>query len=303
MQRWTNPVYPHNFPDPQIVRTEDGWLAIATNGPGGNVQALTSQDLVSWQPAPDALPTLPSWTRPGRVWAPEIIEVDGRWVMYYTTPGPDSRLQCVSTATADRPEGPYTDVRSGPLVFESAVGGSIDASPFRDQDGSLWLLWKNDGNAVGVDTWISLQQLSADGTELVGQPRRVVKQDREWEGTLVEGPCLWRVDGSYHLFYSGNGFASPDYAVGHAVADSLTGPWTKDPEPLLVGNDVAAGPGHCSLFADGDRVWMVYHAWMPGAVGTRDPGRTMWLSQVHFDGAAVRVDEPRLENTLVPAPR
>ena len=40
------------------------------------------------------------------------------------------------------------------------------------------------------------------------------------------------------------------------------------------------------------RVWMVYHAWAPDAVGSEVPGRTMWLSEVTFDGRSVSVDPP-----------
>lgn len=38
-----------------------------------------------------------------------------------------------------------------PLVCQHGDGGSIDASPFGDGDGSLYLHWKNDGNAWSQD--------------------------------------------------------------------------------------------------------------------------------------------------------
>ncbi|MFM6852275.1 MAG: hypothetical protein ACKOVB_24560, partial [Terrabacter sp.] len=61
----TNPVWPSNFPDPQILRDGDGWVAIATNGNGMNVQTLVSHDLVTWTQGSDALPQLPAWTTKG----------------------------------------------------------------------------------------------------------------------------------------------------------------------------------------------------------------------------------------------
>jgi GH43 family beta-xylosidase len=212
--------------------------------------------------------------------------------MYYTTIAPNFEIQCVGVAVAERPEGPYKDTRPGPLVCEADQGGSIDASPFLAADGTAYLYWKNDGNAVGVDTWISVQRLARDGTSLVGERRRLLKQDLPWEGHLVEGPSVWERDGVFHLFYSANDFGSDRYAVGHATASSPLGPFTKDPDPVLVSNEVAAGPGHCSLVEKDGRVWMVYHAWAPDAVGSDVPGRTMWLSEVTFDGRSVRVDPP-----------
>jgi hypothetical protein len=59
-----------------------------------------------------------------------------------------------------------------------------------------------------VDTYISAAALSADGTELVGKPKRLFKQDLPWEGSLVEGPFVWENGGRFHLFYSANDYDS-----------------------------------------------------------------------------------------------
>ena len=281
---FTNPVYDSNFPDPMILPTGDGdYLSVATNGNGANVQTLVSEDLTSWEQGDDALPVLPEWSSPGKVWAPEVaVQSKSRYVMYYTTRAPRADIQCISVAVAKTAEGPYTDKSSKPLVCEEDKGGSIDAHAFTSTDGKRYLYWKNDGNAVGVDTYISVQELDKSGTTLVGKPERLFKQTLPWEGSLVEAPFLWENGGKFHMFYSANSFASADYAVGHAVADSPLGPFTKTEEPILVSNDVAVGPGHCALFEKEDTVWMVYHAWEPGAVNEEVPGRTMWLSEVTF---------------------
>ena len=292
-QTATNPVWPSNFPDPQILPDGDGWVAIATNGNGMNVQTLVSDDLVTWTQGSDALPDLASWTTAGKVWAPEAHRFGGRWVMYYTTMAPDPAIQCIGLAVSDEPKGPYRDTSSKPLVCEQDQGGSIDASPFVAADGTAYLYWKNDGNAVGLDTWISVQRLSTDGLRLEGKPRRLFRQDLPWEGQLVEGPFVWERDGVFHLFYSANDYGSANYAVGHATSSSPTGPFTKDPEPVLTSTDVAAGPGHCALFEKDGRVFMVYHAWPPDAIGSEVPGRTMWLSEVTFDGLKASVTPPQ----------
>ena len=294
---FTNPVYDSNFPDPMIISAPDGTAyAFATNGNGSNVQVLTSPDLVTWTQAADALPELPDWTSPGKVWAPEVAaHADDRYVMYYTTRAPDPEIQCVGVAVAGAPGGPYLDENPGPLLCEEDQGGTIDAHPFTAADGTRYLFWKNDGNAVGVDTYLSVARLSADGTTLAGKPQRLFKQDLPWEGELVEAPFVWERGGVFHLFYSANSFASADYAVGHAVADSPLGPFTKSGDPILVGNEVAAGPGHNSLFERNGKVWMVYHAWAPDAVGSDFPGRTMWLSEVTFSGRTASVVPPTVE--------
>ncbi len=288
-----NPVYPFDFPDPQVLLDSDGFLAIATNGNGMNVQTIRGEQLGEWQQGSDALPQVAPWSTSGKVWAPEIIAwPDGGYRLYYTTRAPDPNWQCVSVATSDALAGPYVDESAAPLVCEIDEGGSIDASPFLDVDGTPYLYWKNDGNAVGVDTWIRVAPLSDDGLALAGETTNLFMQDLPWEGHLVEAPAVVLVDGVYHMFYSANDYGSDRYAVGHAVADSPLGPFVKDPDPVLVTNDVAAGPGHCQLFLSEGRWWMVFHAWLPGHVGDSAFGRQMWLTTVDFDGASVAVRQP-----------
>ena len=252
---------------------------------GSGVAALDdvveAADRLTWKQGVDALPSLAPWSSSGKVWAPEIIEwPDGTFRLYYTTKAPDPEWQCVSVATSDTLAGPYVDESTEPLICEYEEGGSIDASPFVDDDGTAYLYWKNDGNAKGVDTFIRVATLSDDGLALEGEVTNLFKQDLYWEGHLVEGPAVVKVDGVYHMLYSANDYGSDKYAVGHAVAESPLGPFTKHPEPVLSTNEVAAGPGHCQLFQKDGQWWMVYHAWKPGAVGDSVEGRKMWLSKV-----------------------
>lgn len=298
---FTNPVFAANFPDPQVIAEGDGYIAIATNGNGMNVQVLTSPDMAEWSQGMDAMPTLASWTSSGKVWAPEVIKwTDGTHRIYYTTRAPDPQWQCISVGSSAKASGPFTDDSARPIVCEVDEGGSIDASPFVDSTGKAWLYWKNDGNAIGRETWIKVQPLSSDGLTLTGRPTKLFKQTEPWEGHLVEAPAVVEVDGIFHLFYSGNDYGSADYAVGHATATSPTGPFTKDPEPVLTTNDVAAGPGHCQFIRVRGQWWMVYHAWVPDSVGDEVTGRQMWLSKVDFNGRSVTVQPPTTDQPDLP---
>lgn len=282
---YTNPVYSGDFPDPDIITVAGKHYAFATNGRLGNVQALASPDLVRWTPGADALPTLPRWTVAGKVWAPEVaVHGSHRYVLYYTSQELASGRQAIGVAVATSPAGPYKPVGSRPLVTQPGDGGSIDASPFLASDGARYLYWKNDGNAIGKDTWIQVQRLSPDGLALTGKPVRLFKQTEAWEDSLVEAPHMFDHAGALHLFYSANAYDSGRYAVGDARCHSPLGPCTKLPGPVLRSSDVAAGPGHCTVFEDAGRTWMAYHAWPPDAVGSMSPGRQMWLSEVTWRG-------------------
>ena len=298
---FTNPVYDSNFADPQVIAVDDGYFAFATNGPLGNIQTLRSTDLVAWDQVGDALPSLPEWTTAGKVWAPEVaVHADDRYVMYYTTDDNESHRQCVGVAVASKPQGPFVDKSSKPLICQAAEGGSIDASPFQDSSGQRWLYWKNDGNAIGVDTWIYVSRLSADGLSLVGETTRLIKQTLPWEGNLVEAPYLVEREGKFHLFYSANAYDKETYAVGHALCETPAGPCTKTGDPILTTSADAAGPGHNMVLVKDDRYWFVYHAWDPALVGVDPPGRTMWLSELTWDGDTPKVQPALRDNPAKP---
>jgi arabinan endo-1,5-alpha-L-arabinosidase len=260
------PVIDQDFPDPDVLEVEDTYYAYATNSGTDNVQVATSTDLESWEVlGDDALPELPSWVIPGKTWAPEVTQIGSTFVMYTTTTNFDPTLQCIAVATSDAPEGPFELVGDEMLVCPEDEGGAIDASTFLDEDGTRYLLWKNDGNCCGLDTWLQIAPLSDDGLTLAGETTKLVKQDQPWEGNLVEAPTLVERDGTYVLLYSANDYGSDAYAVGYATADSPTGPFTKAEEPLLTtdaseGRFVGPGGQDVVTAPDGtDR--LVIHSW------------------------------------------
>jgi beta-xylosidase len=295
-ETFSNPVHEGDFPDPFVLRVGATYYAYGTNGGGAEVRTLTSTDLVRWRPGPDALPEVGSWAYPGKTWAPEVLALDGgRYVLYYTANGGG---QCVGRAVADSPGGPFVDRWREPLVCQRDEGGSIDASPFRDGDGSLYLYWKSDGNAIGHTTYLYGARLSPKGTELVGEPVRLAHNDAGWEGGVVEAPTMWLEDGRHYLFYSGEAYDGDLYAVGYATCDGPLGPCSDAAEnPILKTACRAHGPGHQALVRDGEGdTWLVYHAWDPGF-----ERRQLWLDRVRWDDGRPVVEGPTCAEQ--PAPR
>ncbi len=290
-----NPVYDHDFPDPFVLEANGTYYAYATNSGGVNVQTLSSRDLVHWHTVGDAMPSLPPWALPGDTWAPEVLrQPDGKYALYFTAASLELSVQCVGTATSSSPTGPFTSNASRPLVCQTGQGGSIDPSPFRDRDGRLYLYWKNDGNCCGMPTYIYVQRLSANGLRLIGQRRRIETADAPWEGSLVEAPEMLEHGRDYYLFYSANDYASEQYAVGYARCKGPTGPCRDAPEnPVLHSGCDAAGPGHNSFARDPrGRLWIVYHAWPPDAIGSIEPGRVLWIDRISWRGTRPVVHGP-----------
>ena len=265
-----NPVVENDFPDPDALETDGAYYAYATNGNAKNVQLARSDDLQTWEMLPtDALPTLPSWVIPGKTWAPEVTEVaPGSYVMYATATNFQPTLQCIAVAASDSAEGPFEVVGEEMLVCPEDGGGAIDAATFVNDDGTRYLLWKNDGNCCGLDTWLWIAPLAPDGLTLAGEPTRLIKQDLPWEGDLIEAPTLVKRDGTYVLMYSANSYGGPEYTIGYATADAVTGPYTKNPEPLLsteMTDGRYVGPGGQDVLTapDGsDR--LAFHSWYGG---------------------------------------
>jgi arabinan endo-1,5-alpha-L-arabinosidase len=256
-----------DFPDPDVLQTGDGYYAYATNGAGFNVQTARSDDLGSWDVlAADALPQLPAWALPGKTWAPDVSEfAPGQFVMYFTAANKSPQAQCIGAATSGSAEGPFVAAETGAIVCPGDEGGAIDASTFVDDDGTRYLVWKNDGNCCGLDTWLQIAPLSADGLALAGETTKLLVQTEDWEGDLIEAPTLVKRDGVYVLLYSANDYGGDSYATGYATAPSVVGPYTKADGPLLStrssdgrylgpgGQDVVTAP-------DGsDR--LVFHSW------------------------------------------
>ena len=183
------PVYKYNFPDPFVVVAGNQFIAYATND-GINVPMLMSRDLVNWTPVADpanpkkrldAMPTLAPWVEEGRTWAPEVMKVGSKWMLYYTARSRALKTQCLGVAVADKPFGPFRDTSTQPLVCQTDQGGTIDANPFRDSDGKLYLYYKSDGNAVRKTSYIWGQRLSDDGLKVVGKAVPLIKDDAKWE--------------------------------------------------------------------------------------------------------------------------
>ncbi|MET9379484.1 glycoside hydrolase family 43 protein [Streptomyces sp. NPDC002992] len=266
------PVLDRNFPDPDIVKVGATYHAYATSDIGRNVQHATSSDLIHWSVADtDPLPRLGGWVHPEepRVWAPEVFDNGSGFTLHYTAHDRASGRQCIGVALATSANGPFTPVGEGPLVCPTAQGGAIDAAAYTE-DGRRYLLWKSDGNCCHMDTWIHLQPVSWDGTSLTGEPVALIKQDRDWEGGLVEAPTLVKRDGRYVLFYSADAYAAEieggtRYKTGYAVASSLHGPYTKAAAPLMTTDTFAGraiGPGGQDVVTGpGGRDHIVFHAW------------------------------------------
>jgi xylan 1,4-beta-xylosidase len=271
-------VVPGDFPDPSVIKFGDRYWATATTSNWAPAfPLLSSTDLVHWKTEGHAFAELPEWAD-YYFWAPEISEEKGKTYLYYTAHKRNGGL-CVGIASAPSPEGPYKD--HGPVMCQEA--GSIDAFPMRDENGRLFLIWKEDGNSVKKPTPIWAAELNEERTAVIGEKKELFRNDATWEANLVEGVSMVRHGEYFYAFYSGAGCCGRGctYGLGVARAKNLLGPWEKYlKNPLLISSGDWKCPGHGTPVEMGGRNFFLYHAYhKKGDVYT---GRQGVLSEFRF---------------------
>lgn len=276
------PVLRENFPDAFVMAQGNGsFIGYATND-GENVPMAVSRDLSNWQllrdakgKKIDAMPTLAPWVKPGFTWAPEVMKVGANYILYYTANHRAQDKQCLGLAVSSSPRGPFVDRSAEPMVCQFELGGSIDANPFRDRDGKLYMYWKADGNRIGKRSRLWGAALTADGMKLAGPARDIGLTDEDgWEQRVIEAPTMIRVPEGYAMLYSGGYFGwNPDqrlspYAMNWARCAGPLGP-CKDagPRPILYSYSepgkagCLSGPGHQSVFRANGGTFISFHGW------------------------------------------
>lgn len=252
-------VLPGDYPDPSVTKIGDTyWASATTSNWFPAYPLLQSKDLVNWQTAGYVFNQMPGWVD-YYFWAPEISYENGKVYVYYSAHKKNGNL-CLGVASADRPEGPYRD--HGPLMCEEA--GSIDAFPMRDENGKLYMIWKEDGNSVKKPTPIWAMPMNEERTALVGEKKELFRNDAPWEANLVEGVSMMRHGGYIYAFYAAAGCCGTGctYGTGIARAKSLLGPWEKYPgNPVLTHTKQWKCPGHGTPVEKDGKFYFLYHAY------------------------------------------
>jgi xylan 1,4-beta-xylosidase len=248
-----------DHPDPSVVKIGDTYWASATTSNWLPAYPLMySKDLVNWSGKGYAFTQKPAWAD-FYFWAPEISYDKGKVYIYYAAHKKNGNL-CLSVASADDPAGPYKD--HGPLMCELA--GSIDAFPMRDEEGKLFMIWKEDGNSVKKPTPIWIQEMNEARTALIGEKKELFRNSLEWEGNLVEGVSMIKIGDYFYAFYAGAACCGIgcNYQSGVARSKKLSGPWEKyEKNPVLRDSANWKCPGHGTPVEKDGRYYFLYHAY------------------------------------------
>lgn len=252
-ESYTNPLLNH-CADPDVLYHDGTYYLYPTNA-GDSSQGFkvyTSTDLVHWTEKGWAFRKGDGWGTTG-FWAPDTIERDGKFYMYYTA----NEQVCV--AVSDSPLGPYRQETMEPMWNDEH---NIDAHVFQDDDGQYYIYFvRFDNGNVIWGAKLNDDMMTFDKSTL----KMIVRADQKWDqdmGNINEGPFMLKKDGKYYLTYSGAHFESNNYGCGYAVSDSPLGDFVKyESNPILKSNSLVHGSGHHCITTspDGTEMFMVYH--------------------------------------------
>lgn len=254
---YTNPIL-NMCADPDILYYKGTYYLYPTNAGDENddqgIKVYTSTDLVHWTDKGWAFKKGDGWGD-SNFWAPDTIERDGTFYMYYVA----NEELCV--ATSDSPLGPYTQDVKEPMHSDVK---EIDAHVFFDEATGKYYIYFvrfTNGNVIwGAELNDDMKTIKEDTLT------KIVEADQGWDqdmGNINEGPFMITKDGKYYLTYSGSHFQSIQYGSGYAVSDHPLGPFEKySNNPIMQSNSLAHGTGHHCITTspDGTEMFMVYHS-------------------------------------------
>jgi hypothetical protein len=263
--------------DVTVLRDNDRYYMFCSGG-----AAWVSDDLVHWKYQP---------VRGQVLVAPHVVKYNGAFYMS----GNDAPLY-----RADEPLGPYELVgpwklRHGePWTGVAGNGqpwtGAFDVDIFIDDDNRPYLYFPGRGQ----DGIFVVPLDPNDLSQFAAEPKLLFTFDKShtWERygdfnefsevSWIEGPWVFKRNGTYYLQYSASGTQWITYATGLYTAKTPLGPFQYAPvNPLLRQTDgVVTGPGHgCAVQGRDGQWWQFY------TIVLRNPpgGRRIGMDPIGFD--------------------
>ncbi len=310
---YSNPLNINYIGDPFVLSTNGKYYCFPTSATNG-FNVWSSDDLVDWKSEGIAYKRTGSSWSGDSYWAPEVVEYNSKYYMFYTARTLNNPSLKIGLAISDKPEGPYIDYDNKP--FYDPGYAVIDASILIDDDGRKYMYYSIDCSENIVkgnhESHIAVVELADDLMSVISEPTVLSKPEFIWEKVggnawaWNEGPIILKQNNKYYMFYSANFYASTAYCVGYSVSNSPTGPFVKSDKPLLWysktktpgGIPEVSGPGHNSLAFSPDKkeLFIVYHTHMT-------PEKPSGDRQVAIDRIGFRDDGTIYANGPTTAPQ
>lgn len=277
-----NPIVQGWYADPEgIIIGKQYWIYPTYSAPYEEqvfFDAFSSPDLVNWTKHSRVLDTANVKWANRAVWAPAIVEKDGKYYLFFGANDiqSDKEMGGIGVAVSDNPAGPFVDYLGKPLIDKFHNGAQpIDQFVFKDKDGQYYMIY-------GGWRHCNIAKLNNDFTGFIPFEDGTTFREITPEG-YVEGPFMFLEDGKYYFMWSEGGWGGPNYSVAYAIADSPLGPFKRIDKVLQQDPKVATGAGHHSVIhVPGEDLWyMVYHRRPLGE--TEANHRVTSIDRMYFD--------------------
>jgi arabinan endo-1,5-alpha-L-arabinosidase len=258
-----------------IVKCQDDYWVFYT-GPG--VPAYHSKDLVKWEPGPSVFTNAPAWVAEAvpanhrmYYWAPDIIHLGDRYLLYYSVSSfgkNRSAIGLATNATLD-PGDPQFHWSDQGIVVQSTNTdnfNTIDPAVVRDADNNLWLAFGS--------FWGGIKMVQLDPNT----GKRIATNSPLYAlacNESIEASYVYRHDSHYYLFVNWGRCCrgtNSTYEIRMGRSKKVTGPYLDQ-----AGTDLMAGGGTLLLGTAGPFIG-------PGHAGIVSEGDTDWLSCHFYDG-------------------
>ncbi|GAA2684840.1 arabinan endo-1,5-alpha-L-arabinosidase [Actinoplanes palleronii] len=271
--------------DPTIVKTPAGGYLLAATGDG--ITLKTSSDRTKFTDAGKAFPNGTAWADAytggsATLWAPDISYHNGKYLMYYAASTFGSSKSAIFLAgSTTGAAGTWTNY--GKILESTATSGwnAIDPNLTVTPAGEWYLSFGSFWTGLKMVKLNPSTGKRAD-TTLVNLAERFVNSKS------VEAPYVYHRGGYYYLFMAFDlccKGASSTYRTTVARSASVTGPYKDRAGTLttagggteiLASHDTIYGPGHPSVFADGDGDVLVYHYYTAAGDAKLGINRLTW---------------------------
>jgi arabinan endo-1,5-alpha-L-arabinosidase len=268
-----------NVHDPTMIKA-GGMYYLVSTGPG--IPIRCSKDMKVWESCGQVFDANPDWVVKAiegvkDLWAPEIVFHDGKYYLFYaaSTFGSNrSAIGLVTNTTLDPKSPDYAWVDQGEVISsqKSDRYNAIDPNLAFDKGGQPWLSFGS--------FWSGIKMVKVDlATFKPAAGEKLISLAAKPGTDAIEGAFVTRRGNFYYLFVSHDfccrGVMST-YNIRVGRSTDITGPYLdRDGKPLAEGggtlvykgSDRWRGPGHNSIYIEGETYYMVYHAYDANAGG------------------------------------
>jgi arabinan endo-1,5-alpha-L-arabinosidase len=254
-----------------IVKCDNEYWVFYT---GRGVPSYHSRDLMTWQSGPQVFTNAPAWTEEAvpahrglGYWAPDVMRVGDRYLLYYsisTFGKRDSAIGLATNPTLDPTDPAFGWKDQGEVIRSTSTNNfnTIDPAIFHDTNGSLWLSFGSYWSGIKL---IQLDSKTGKRIATDSPIHSLAHSDS------IEASYLYQHGGYYYLFLNWGACCrgtNSTYEIRVGRSKEITGPYLDQSGvdmrngggTLFLGTQQEfIGPGHAGIYSENGTNWFSCH--------------------------------------------